>query len=467
MHRHITVDERSDMSHPKTVLTATSVTATMLALAACGGGEAGGESAAGGDTCDSIRVAEIIVSNYPEEQRQWQRDTAEAFEAETGTAIEFETMASAADEQTLIQTSVVSNSGPDVFAMGTTFVPVAEATGAFVVLSDEDWDAVGGRERFFEGPLGMSGRTEEEQIAVPYVMRPFGMVYNTELFAAAGIDGPPETWDQYIEYAEQLSDPAAARYATAVAYSDGFDPWKFIWMWTLQNGGELISEDLQTARLDSDEVVEAVKAYFGLLTDHQALDPRSVEWEAAQVQAAFANGELAMAAMTTPTWVPALESGTVAGKYAFAPHPLVPPGADELPEGGQPAGTIVSGDMLAIASYSDCKASALQYVDYVTGVDAQKNYYDIFGSIPANQEAAEELAADNPTVQAFVDATDDSVPTSFTGAWGNVQLGLTNVVTQSLADLQNGTYDEARIRELLAEANATVQRDLDRQSDAG
>jgi multiple sugar transport system substrate-binding protein len=185
------------------------------------------------------------------------------------------------------------------------------------------------------------------------------------------------------------------------------------------------------------------------------------------VQAAFANGELAMAAMTTPTWVPALEGGVVAGKYAFAPHPLVPPGAEELPEGGEPAGSIVSGDMLAIADYSDCKASAIEYIEYVTNTEQQTNYYTIFGSIPANREAGEALAAENETVQAFVDATGDSVPTSFTGAWGNVQLGLTNVVTQSLEDLQKGTYDEERIRALLTEANATVQRDLDRQSDAG
>lgn len=464
------------MSRKKTILTASSVTATMLVLAACGGGDGGGgggdeeTGATGGDggaTCDSIRVAEIIVGNYPAEQQEWQRATAEAFEAETGTAIEFETMASAADEQTLIQTSVVASTGPDVFAMGTTFVPVAEATGAFHTLSEEDWESVGGREKFFPAPLGISGRSEDEQIAVPYVMRPFGMVYNTEMFEQAGIEGPPETWDEYIEYAEQLSDPAAGTYGTAVGYSDGFDPWKFIWMWTLQNGGQLISEDLTTAQLDSDEVVEAVEAYFGLLTEHGVVDPRSVEWEGSQVQAAFANEEIAMAPMATPTWVPALESGSVAGKYAFAPHPLVPPGAEDLPEGAQPAGSIVSGDMLAIADYSDCKESALQYIAYVTSVEAQKNYYEIFGSIPANQAAAEDLAAENPVVESFVASTEDSVPTAFTGAWGNVQLGLTNVVTQSLADLQSGTYDEAKVRKLLAEANATVQRDLDRQGEAG
>lgn len=450
------------------IVTSAGLTAALIVLTGCGddgseSGASGSGSSASGSECDSLRVAEIIVGNYPQEQREWQQETARKFEEATGATLQYETMASAADEQTLIQTSVVSNRGPDVFTMGTTFVPVAYATGAFEILTEEDWEAVGGRDRFFEQQLGMSGPSEEEQIAVPFVMRPFGMVYNTEMFEQAGIDGPPETWDEFLDIATRTTNPEEGVYGTAVAYSSGFDPWKFIWMWTLQNGGQLVSEDLTTAELDSEEVLNAVTQYFDLLGANEALDPRSVSWDSPQVQAAFAQGELAMAPMTTPTWVPGLETGAVAGKYAFAPHPLVPFGEDSLPEGGAPAGTIISGDSMAIASYSDCKDLALQYIEFVTSEAEQTNYYDIFGSIPANEAAATSLAGDNPAVAAFVEATETALPTSFTGAWGNVQLGLTNVVTQTLPSLADGTYDVEAVRALLQEADATVQRDLDRQ----
>ena len=66
-------------------------------------------------------------------------------------------------------------------------------------------------------------------------------------------------------------------------------------------------------------------------------------------------------------------------------------------------------------------------------------------------------------MQAFIDAEETATPTSFTGAWGDVQIGLTNVVTQSLSGLANRTYDPAAVARLLAEADATVQRSLDRQ----
>src|SRR5664279_204491 len=68
-----------------------------------------------------------------------------------------ETYASAADETTKIQSSVVAGSGPDIYNLGTTFTPVAYATQGFLTLSEDDWTKIGGRERFLPQTLGMSG----------------------------------------------------------------------------------------------------------------------------------------------------------------------------------------------------------------------------------------------------------------------------------------------------------------------
>ena len=51
------------------------------------------------------------------------------------------------------------------------------------------------------------------------------------------------------------------------------------------------------------------------------------------------------------------------GKYAFAPLPSVPPGMTARPAGAPAAQTIVSGDNVAIASYSKNKDLALAYVN--------------------------------------------------------------------------------------------------------
>jgi multiple sugar transport system substrate-binding protein len=63
-----------------------------------------------------------------------------------------------------------------------------------------------------------------------------------------------------------------------------------------------------------------------------------------------------------------------------------------------------------------------------------------------------------------VKANETALPTQYTGAWADVQLGLTNVMTQSLPDLAEGRYDSAKVEQLLHEANATVQSSLARQN---
>jgi multiple sugar transport system substrate-binding protein len=443
------------------LVAAAALVTALLTTVACGG-PSSSEGTAGGEG-RTLHVAEVIAGQFPEEQRVWQQRIAERFKAATGADLVYETMASAADEQTKIQTSVVSGTGPDVFVVGTTLVPVAYSTGAFEVLTDEDWSAIGGRERFFTPQLAMSGPDAQNQIGVPMSMRPFGLVYNTEMFAQAGIAGPPRTWDEFVTTAQALNRPDQGVYGAALDYSDGFDPWKYIWTFALQSGGRLVSDDLRTAELDSPAVQQAVAQYFGLLTQQRVASPDSVSWKAPQALAAFANGQAGMLAMVTPTAVPALKGSAVDGKYAFAPMPTVPFGATSLPPGGIAAGTIVSGNDMAITQYSDNKDLALRYIDLVTNEEEQAHYHDVFGDIPANQAAATTLAQGDPQVQAFIDAEETATPTSFTGAWGDVQIGLTNVVTQSLAGLASGTYDQAAVQRLLAEADATVQRSLDRQ----
>src|SRR5256885_765921 len=39
-----------------------------------------------------------------------------------------------------------------------------------------------------------------------------GLFYRTDLFAAAGIDHPPATWDEFAADAQKLTDPAKKQY---------------------------------------------------------------------------------------------------------------------------------------------------------------------------------------------------------------------------------------------------------------
>ena len=419
---------------------------------ACGGSDDGGSG--GGKT---LNVYIGANTQYPTEQQAWFTKIADQFKQQTGATVKFETFATANDEQTKIQTSVVSGTGPDVYTIGTTFTPTAYSTGAFTKLGDAEWKAIGGKEKFNPATLGISGPDAQNQIGVPFVSRPFVMAYNTELLKAAGIAKPATTWDELAAQAKQLTH--GDQYGLAIGYKDNFDPWKFIWGMSIQAGNPLV--DGKTAKLSDPTVAKAYQTYFGWMTTDKVVDKSAVGWTNAQALAAFGKGKTAYFPMTSALASRALDKSDVKGKYAFALLPTVPPGATTRPANGVEAASILSGDNVVVADYSKNKDLAFQFVKMMTDKDEQLDQWNTFGQIPANAEAAASLTGD-PKLAAVIDAAKKSVATPFTGAWGDIQLSLTNTVVQTLPDLSNGNVDQAGLDTRLAAAQKTAQSALDR-----
>lgn len=429
------------------------VTALALGVAACGGGDEGGE---GGDG-KTLNVLIAANTQYPEEFQAWQKDISAKFKAATGAEVKFETFATANDELTKIQTSVVSGSGPDVYAVGTTFTPTAYSTGAFVKMGDEQWQKIGGKDKFNPATLGISGPDEQNQVGIPWVSRPFVMAYNTELLQAAGIEKPATTWDELTAQAKQLTK--GDQYGLAVAYKDNFDPWKFVWGMSTQAGNPLV--DGKTAKLSDPTVQKAYQTYFGWLANDKVVDPASVGWTNPQALASFAKGKTGYFLLTTTTATNSLDSGAVKGKWKFALLPTVPPGAASRPAGGVEAASILSGDNLLIADYSKNKDLAFEYVKLVTDQEAQLDYYRKFGNLPANAAALQTLASDEK-LEPVTEAAKKSVATPFTGAWADIQLALTNVAVQTLPELTEGPINTGQLDSRIADAQKAAQSSLDR-----
>ena len=421
-----------------------------LALAACGG--SGGSQ--------TLHVLVGYNTGYPTQQRQWMQQISSEFQKATGSTIAWDTYSSTSEEQTKLQTSIVSGSGPDVFSLGTGIVPTAQATGGFTVLTDQDWQAVGGKGRFFERQLTMSGVSPNRSIAVPWVMRPYAMVYNKDLFQKAGITAPPTTWTEFIQDAQKMTNPSAGVYGTEMDPSDSFDPWKIWWMFALQMGGKFISPDLKTAYLNSPEVVQAVQFWYDWATKYKIVDPNSMTWKASDATRAFANGKVGMLISITPTIAPTLQKSSVAGKYAFAPMPTIPYGMQQRPPGGVPAETIVSGDMLAVADYSNVKDLAFKFINLVTDYQHQIQWTKTFGDLPANVQAANYLASKDPQTAAFLQAEAGATPTSLTGAWLPLEVSLGGASSKLANEVATNRYDPSHIKPLLDQINRQIQSQL-------
>jgi len=430
-------------------------TAGVLAtgLSACGSGGPGGSD--GGDKSLDVLVA--ANSQFPEQQQAWFKSTGEKFKGQTGATINWETFATANDELTKIQTSVVSGEGPDVYGLGTTFTPTAYSTGAFVKLGDAEWTKLGGKEKFVSSSLGISGPDEANQVGIPSASRPFVMAYNTELLKKAGIDKPATTWDELTEQAKKMTQ--GDEYGMAVAYKDNFDPWKLIWKMSVQSGNPILEG--KTASLDNPAVKKAYETYFGWLTEDKVVDPAAVGWSNSQALAAFSQGKTGYMLYTSSLSALTFDKSPIADKYGYALMPMIPPGATSRPANGVKAASILSGDNYVIADYSDNQDLAFELVKMLTDKESQLEQHKTFGVIPVNKEAAATLNSD-PKLKTTLDALENSKATPFNGAWGDVQLALTNVVVQSIPDLSKGAVSSSDLDARIADAQKAAQSAADR-----
>jgi multiple sugar transport system substrate-binding protein len=416
-----------------------------------------------GDDPNTLRVMMGADTTYPTERKQWQQDTAAEFKRTTGADIQWETYSSAQEELTAIQTSVISGQGPDVYAIGTTFTPTAYATGAFVQMGKQQWAAVGGKDQFDPASFGISGPSASKQIGIPFASRPFVMAVNTDLLAQAGITEMPTTWDQLT--ADAKATTTGDRHGLAIAYADGFDPWKFIWGMSENAGNTIV--DGSKAELDADAVQNAYRTYFDWVTKDGVVDESAIGWNNAQALAQFTEGKAAFFPMTTTTAINSFRGTKVDGKYEFALLPTVPPGATERPTDGIEAASILSGDNFVVADYGTKQDLSFRFIKQLSTKKAQLEYYDLFGNLPTNVDAAAQLAAENPQLKPIIDAGRLSKPTAFTGAWSDIQLALVDVVVQSIPSLKRGEVTDDQLRKRLQDAQRDAQATLDRQKNGG
>lgn len=110
-------------------------------------------------------------------------------------------------------------------------------------------------------------------IGFPAIVDNLAVVYNTDLFDAAGLDYPdPDwTWDDFRADAAALTDPADNVYGTAYPVSGGEDTTWHLWPQLWQAGGAVLSDDATEATFNSDAGVAALEMWRAMAIDDQSV----------------------------------------------------------------------------------------------------------------------------------------------------------------------------------------------------
>lgn len=372
------------------------------------------------------------------------------FTDETGIEVDLEIIGWEA-LYTRVMNAVASGQGPDVLNVGNTWSATLQDTGAFLAFDDEALAAIGGSERFLAPTLTSTGAPGEPPATVPYLGQAFGLYYNTELFAEAGIDAPPQTWSELVSDAKALTGDGQWGIAFNAGGTVGNAQLAFLL--GRQHGAELFGPDGEP-QFDTPQTRAAVRTLVDLMATDGVVSPSDAEQSGVTDSlAALADGRAAM--------VPYQSSGrgylasVGFDDYAVAPLPVV----DPLPAGGAAVQGFVGGTNLAVFKDTDRREEALDLVRFLTSDEEQVVLNETFGTLPVVHDAYDDPAFADPVTEMFgTILAEHSETMPMVASEGQMEQLLGGAVRDLWAQAATGEVTDADIESALADAERQMPR---------
>ncbi|MGH3167224.1 MAG: extracellular solute-binding protein [Trebonia sp.] len=444
---------------------AVAVTAAVLAGCSSASSSPGtGANATGSANLSGQTLTVYTQAPYGTQLKQYEQYYAyieNAFHAATGSTIKWDYSSSAVSLAQELSQAATSGSGPDVWSIGSSFNGTASALKEFYTIPVSDWTEFGGVSSFVQKQLTMSGPNSSAYIGVPFESIPFVLAYNKSLFARAGISSPPATWSQFVSDAQaiQRADPSAA--GASLSPADPYGPWKPVWSYMEQDGGDFLSNSGNTANLTSPQLQAALKFYFGLEDTYHVVPKADLTWEGAQETSAFLAGKTGMTLDAAYSLAQEAAGTPVANDVAFAPMPNVPYGMSSRPAGGKVAESIVSGNYYDVAKYYSNLPLALKFIQVSTSPTAQLEQFKIMGWMPVTRAGIKAVEKAYPVTVPFIQAEQDSTPTDYSPAWSYIETGILAVIGHIAQQLATGSsYSTSYAMSQLQAENSVVQSHL-------
>ncbi|MFJ7115425.1 ABC transporter substrate-binding protein [Streptomyces albogriseolus] len=356
-----------------------------LAASACGGG-----SSTGGGSNDSPKELTYWASNQGasiEADKKVLQPELDKFEKQTGIKVKLEVVPWS-DLLNRILTATTSGQGPDVLNIGNTWSASLQATGGLLPWDDQQFEKIGGKDRFVDSALGSTGAEGQPPAAVPLYSMAYALYYNKQMFADAGIDAPPATWDEFVAAGKKLSKDG--KWGTAMEGSNPSENVHHAYVFAKQHGADFFTPDGKPD-FTNDGAVTAVKQYVDLMAKDKIIAPGNAEYAQNQSVSDFAKGRTGML-----LWQSASANLTSQGMsedaYGIAPVPV----QSGTPGAGTQVNSMVAGINLAVFKNTDNLDGATAFVKFMTSNTEQKILNTAYSSIPPVKAAQADPAFNTP-----------------------------------------------------------------------
>lgn len=332
------------------------VVAFALVAAACTGGDEGDGNGDGGTGSNGVTNIVLwhgygTLQGDPDAEWQSLLDLVEEFN-NTHPDIHVESIRCCSNDKALEKVTIAlqGDEAPDItYQYGSSLPQLAAAPGLVDLTSwtqepDVQWDdfIAGARE---------AGTFEGKVLGVPALIDNLAIVYNRELFDAAGVAYPTAdwSWDDFRAAAAALTDPATQTFGFAFPADASEDTvWHFdpmLW----QAGGSILSEDGTQAAFNSEAGVRALEVLRAM-----AVDDRSIylDLQNARIGDLFNAGKVGM---------------VITGPWDLSSFPDVDYGVEVLPGFDGDHQTIAGPDFWAVFDNGDArKQAALEFLQWFT-----------------------------------------------------------------------------------------------------
>jgi multiple sugar transport system substrate-binding protein len=273
-----------------------------------------------------------------------------------------------------LQTGLAGGAAPDVFAMDGPLFPDYAGRDVLLDLTPkiqaEGYQLTALDDNAVKDFVTADGK----QMGLPRDLNVIALFYNKDLFDAAKVSYPDDTWDwaKLVEVGKQLTidknkDGKPEQWGLYSETSDMENYWSSL-VW--QNGGDILAADGKSIVLDSPAATGGLQFLQDLIWKEKVVPEPSLFAETGD---AFEQGKAAME--INGSWLVATDEA--AGlKFGIAP----------IPKG--PAGRVTSVNPTGAVVYKSTKSpdAAWAFAKYLASPEAQQMIMALKASLPANKE---------------------------------------------------------------------------------
>lgn len=329
-------------------------------------------------------------------------------------------------------TAFVSETLPEVFQLGNTWIPEFKELGAVEELTSYlSASSTISPENYFQGTWDMNV-LDSIVYGIPWYVDTRLLFYNREMLKNIGYDHPPRTWDELYQMSKAIKNKhgQANKYAFFIPTNE----WVPYVVFGIQNGAGLLRDSNSYGDFSNKKFSEAFN--FLMKFFHEGLAPKDMQ-QVMNVYQAYIE-EIYCFYITGPWNVTEFKKRLPAelqNSLMTAPLPS--------PDDNYPGYSLAGGSSLVINKNSRHKNAAWKWIEFLSREQTQIQFYEIVSSLPAVKSAWQDSSIlNNPYMHAFYVQLEKSKPTPQIPEWEQIVFAKIQQYAESAA--RNAmTVDEA------------------------